>query len=87
MTITTACTALATRALPGKLYPTGFFARVPRTLGAVLAIAVTAGDPAPAVLSGGLLAVLALTWLWQIMQYLATGGDAASREPGIDLKT
>ncbi|MEM7271808.1 MAG: low temperature requirement protein A [Actinomycetota bacterium] len=80
--------ALATRALPHDMYPDGFFQRIPRTLGvgAVLAIAIGAARPAPIVLTGGLLAVLAATWFWLIVQFFAAGGQPAGDEPGIELE-
>lgn len=70
------CIGLATRALNPDDYPGRLFERVPMTVdaGAVLAIAITAFRPAPAVLAAGLLAVLALVWLMLLLQFFAAGG-------------
>ncbi|MEM9746327.1 MAG: low temperature requirement protein A [Actinomycetota bacterium] len=67
------CIGLATRALDPGDYPGHLLARMPLTLdvGAVLAVAVTAVRPAPVVLAGALLAVLALVWLALIIQFFA----------------
>ncbi len=86
--VTLVCVALATRALPHDMYPDGFFARIPRTLGAgaVLAVVIAATRPAPLALTGGLLATLALTWFWLIVQYFALGGAVTADEPGVELE-
>jgi len=71
-----AALTLAARALPVDAFPPGMTTHVAPTcaLAAALTLVISAVRPAPIVLGGSIAGVLALTWFWLFVVFLALGG-------------
>ena len=75
---------LATRDLPDDAFPTGMAGQVAPTFLVAAAVIVAAGAvrPSPLVLVSVVSVVLALTWLWLFVVFLALGGALRTLEEG-----
>ena len=71
-----ACVALAARALPDEKFPQGMAGQItPTFLVAAAAILAIGGTrPAPIVLVSAVSVLLAVTWFWLFVVFLAFGG-------------